>query len=80
MRQFKVQAVLKKPFAINTLIVLIQQYTLCNDSVLVTAPSGGADFNVGGCTIHRVLKHSVHKETLSKDLNNSGKDELKDKL
>ena len=46
----------------------------------MTAPSGGAAFNVGGCTIHRALKHSVHKETLSKDLNDSGKDELKEKL
>ena len=46
----------------------------------MTAPSGGAAFNVGGCTIHQELKHSVHRETLSKDLNNSGKDELKEKL
>ena len=46
----------------------------------MTAPSGGAAFNVGGCTIHRALKHSVHRETLSKDLNDSGKDELKEKL
>ena len=69
-----------KSFVINTLVALIRQYTLCNDSVLVTAPSGGAAFNVGGCTIHQVLKHSVHRETLSKDLNDSGKDELKKKL
>ena len=53
---------------------------MCNDSVLVTAPLGGVAFNVGGCTIHQVLKHSVHRETLSKDLNDSGKDELKEKL
>ena len=69
-----------KSFVINTLVALIRQYTQCNDSVLVTAPSGGAAFNVGGCTIHRALKHSVHKDTLAKELNDSNKDALKDKL
>ena len=46
----------------------------------MTAPSGGAAFNVGGCTIHQALKHSVHRETLLEDLNYLGKDELKEKL
>lgn len=44
-----------KSFIINTIIAIVRQYTQCNDSVLVAAPSGGAAFNVGGCTIHRSL-------------------------
>lgn len=67
-----------KSFVINTITTILQHLTQCNDTVGTTAPSGGAAFNVGGCTLHRFLKMSIdnqrnklteeQKETLRKEL------------
>lgn len=52
-----------KSFVINTLVYIIRNLTQCNDSVLVTAPSGCAAYNVGGCTLHRALMISIYEKT-----------------
>jgi len=52
-----------KSFVINTLVTIIRNLTQCNDSVLVTAPSGCAAYNVGGCTLHRALMMSINEKT-----------------
>ena len=67
-----------KSFVINTITTILQELTQCNDTVATTAPSGGAAFNVGGCTLHRFLKMTIdnqrnklseeQKETLRKEL------------
>ena len=57
-----------KSFVINTLISLVRKYTQCNNSVKVAAPSGGAAYNVQGCTLHRCLSLSVDTKALSKPL------------
>ena len=44
-----------KSFIINTLISLVRKYTGLNDTVKVAAPTGGAAYNIGGCTLHRCL-------------------------
>ena len=44
-----------KSFIVNTLIAIIRKYTQCNDAIKVAAPSGGAAYNVQGCTLHRLL-------------------------
>ena len=48
-----------KSFIINTMISIVLKMTHCNDSVRVAAPSGGAAFNVQGCTIHRSFSVDV---------------------
>ena len=65
-----------KSYIINTLIAMVRRYTRRNDTVRVAAPSGGAAYNVGGCTLHRCLKLSVDSEALAKDLNADKRDEL----
>ena len=65
-----------KSFVINTLVSIMRRYTKCNDSIKVAAPSGGAAYNVGGCTLHRCLKLSVKAEDLSKPLNDDKQTEL----
>ena len=50
-----------KSFLINTLVSLIRRYTQQNDTIKVAAPSGGAAYNVGGCTLHRCLDLKVEK-------------------
>ena len=52
-----------KSFLINTLVSLIRRYTQQNDTIKVAAPSGGAAYNVGGCTLHRYLNLEVEKTT-----------------
>ena len=69
-----------KSFIINTLIAMIRMYTKLNDSVQVTAPSGGAAYNVGGCTIHRGLNLSVDPDKLATDLSPDSQKELANKL
>ena len=57
-----------KSFIVNTLISLVRTFTQNNDAVKVAAPSGGAAYNVGGCTLHRCLNLSVDKRLLAKSL------------
>ena len=42
----------EKSFIINTIISIVQTMTQLNDSILVGAPTGAADFNVKGSTLH----------------------------
>ena len=70
----------EKSFIINTLISLIQKYTKMNDIVCVASPSGGAAYNVGGCTLHRCLNLQVDAKELSTPLKDEKQDELKEKL
>ena len=51
-----------------------------NDTVHVAAPSGGAAYNVGGCTLHRCLNLQVDAKELSTPLKDEKQDELKEKL
>jgi len=69
-----------KSFIINTLISLVRNYTKCNDSIKVTAPSGGAAYNVQGCTLHRGLSLSVNPEKLTQPLSEDSQIELSKKL
>ena len=69
-----------KSYIINTLISLIRRYTGLNDTVKVAAPSGGAAYNVGGCTLHRCLNLSVDAEKLCSDLTPEKQDELTGQL
>lgn len=65
-----------KSYIINTLIAMVRRYTRRNDTIRVAAPSGGAAYNVGGCTLHRCLKLSVDSEALAKDMNADRQAEL----
>ena len=58
-----------KSHIINTFLSMVRKYTKCNDTVKVSAPSGGAAYNVGGCTLHRCLNLAVDKAELEKSLN-----------
>ena len=58
-----------KLFIINTLISLVRKVTSLNDEVKVAALTGGAAYNIGGCTLHRCLNLSVGPEKLATDLN-----------
>ena len=58
-----------KSHIVNTLISMVRKYTKRNDTVRVAAPSGGAAYNVGGCTLHRCLNLAVEKDQLAKSLN-----------
>jgi len=49
-----------KSLIINTIITIIRELTNCNSSVKVAAPSGSAAYNVGGCTLHRLLDINVN--------------------
>lgn len=69
-----------KSFIINTLISLVRSYTNCNDSLMVTAPSGGAAYNVQGCTLHRGLALSVNSKTLTEPLSEDSQIDLGSKL
>ena len=44
-----------KSYLINTICTMIKELTQSNDTVKVAAPSGGAAYNIGGCTVHRLL-------------------------
>jgi hypothetical protein len=69
-----------KSYIVNTLIAIMRNYTRLNDTVRVAAPSGGAAYNVGGCTLHRCLNLSVDPEELAKDLSAEKQEELSLKL
>jgi len=49
-----------KSYLINTIVTVIREWTACNGSVSVNAPSGGAAYNIGGCTLHRTLGINLH--------------------
>jgi len=59
-----------KSLIINTIITIVLKITQCNDSVKVAAPSGGAAFNVQGCTIHRAFGAEVSGRKLASNLSN----------
>lgn len=69
-----------KSFIINTLISIVRQYTQCNETVKVAAPSGGAAYNVQGCTLHRALKLSVNSKKLCEPLSEDKQIELSKEL
>ena len=69
-----------KSFIINTLISIIRKYTNCNDSVKVAAPSGGAAYNVQGCTMHRCFSLSVDKAKLLEPLSEERQNDLAARL
>lgn len=69
-----------KSHIINTLITLVRQMTHCTDTVQVAAPSGGAAYNVQGCTLHRLLSLSVDKKILCNDLSDDKQTELSKRL
>ena len=50
-----------KSFIINTILSIIRTHTQCDDSIKVAAPSGGAAYNVQGCTLHRLLNIPIEK-------------------
>ena len=50
-----------KSHMINTIITVIRELTGVNDSICVAAPSGGAAFNIGGSTLHKLLSIAVQK-------------------
>ena len=49
-----------KSFVISAIMDIVQNYTKCIDSVKVTAHSGGAAYNVKGCTLHRLLSIGIN--------------------
>ncbi len=44
-----------KSFVINAIIGMVRTLTICNNTVQIATPSGGADFSVQGYTIHSLL-------------------------
>ena len=48
-----------KSYIINTIISIVRQLTMANDTVQVAAPSGAAAYNVQGSTMHRLLRIDV---------------------
>lgn len=48
-----------KSVIINTLVTAMRQMFNCNDVVKVCAPTGTAAFNVGGTTLHRLVKMGI---------------------
>lgn len=69
-----------KSFIINTLVTLVRELTKTNDAVKIAAPSGGAAYNVGGCTLHRCFGLPIHSDALSKNLSEQRQTELAEKL
>ena len=69
-----------KSHIINTMIALVREITQRNDTIKVAAPSGGAAYNVQGCTLHRLLSLSVDPKTLCNDLSEEKCSELAQRL
>jgi hypothetical protein len=69
-----------KSFIINTLVSILRKYTNRNDSIRVAAPTGGAAYNVQGCTLHRCLRLSVDSTQLSRPLSDDKQVELASEL
>jgi len=67
-----------KSLIINTIITIIRELTNCNSSVKVAAPSGCAAYNVGGCTLHRLL--DINVQVPWKSLNEKMRSMMKEKL
>lgn len=67
-----------KSFIINTISSIVKNYTNSNGSVKVAAPSGGAAYNVQGCTIHRLFGIDPNKPETS--LGEQKKEDLRRKL
>ena len=67
-----------KSLIINTIITIIRKLTNCNGSVKVAAPSGSAAYNVGGCTLHKLL--DINVQVPWKSLNEQKRSALNEKL
>ena len=67
-----------KSYLINTILTMVRELTQSNETVKVAAPSGGAAYNIGGCTVHRLLGVNVNAEW--KKLNDKKKKRLHDNL
>jgi len=67
-----------KSLIINTIITIIRELTNCNSSVKVAAPSGSAAYNVGGCTLHKLL--DINVQVPWKSLNEKKRSILNEKL
>jgi len=48
-----------KSYIINTIMTIIRELTLSNDTVKIAAPTGAAAYNVQGSTLHRLFKIDV---------------------
>ena len=69
-----------KSVLINTLVSCIRNIFQYNNSVLVTAPTGAAAYNVGGSTMHKEFKISIQDIPVHNELSNIAKQELMNKL
>ena len=69
-----------KSHIINTLVLLVRRLINYEDSIKVAAHSGGAAYNVQGCTLHRLLSLSVNTKTLCKILSDDRQAKLATKL
>lgn len=69
-----------KSHIINTMIAMVRGITKCNDTIQVAAPSGGAAYNVQGCTLHRLLSLSVDSKTICNKLSEEKQSELAQRL
>ena len=67
-----------KSLIINTIITIIRELTKCNNSVKVAAPSGSAAYNIGGCTLHRLL--DINVQVPWRSLNEKTRSTLSEKL
>ena len=56
-----------KSVLINTLASVIRRFTNAQDSVIVTAPTGTAAFNVNGETLHSVTGQGINKNDFEVD-------------
>jgi hypothetical protein len=66
-----------KSVIINTLVTLIRRMCDCNDVVKVAAPTGTAAFNVGGETLHSLMKMGVdNKDYIANSLKETTRKKL----
>ena len=56
-----------KSHIINTLVATVRHYTQANESIMVTAPTGAAAYNVGGSTLHRSLSIPTNNSAMAKN-------------
>ena len=57
-----------KSHIINTLVATVRRYTQTNESIMVTAPTGAAAYNVGGSTLHRSLSIPTRNSAMANQL------------
>ena len=64
-----------KSHIINTLVATVRHYTQANESIMVTAPTGAAAYNVGGSTLHRSLSIPTNNSAMAKKLSDEKENE-----